>query len=117
MGKDILSESFSRLKEAFLDHFDPPTMQKGRLASAILPTISRTTLTSAPWVTSTTAFASITSQSAAKISSGSAKTTGPGRPEHATLKALAIYSGIRSARSISATHFASGSNIFLYSIS
>ena len=36
--------------------------------------------------------------------SGKAITTGPGRPDMATLKARATYSGMRSARSICATH-------------
>ena len=40
------------------------------------------------------------------MSSGSASTTGPGRPAHAVVNARATYSGIRSARSIWATHFA-----------
>ena len=40
------------------------------------------------------------------MSSGSATTTGPGRPDVATAKARAMSSGTRSARSICVTHFA-----------
>ncbi len=40
------------------------------------------------------------------MSSGSARTTGPGRPCSAVWKARATYSGNRSARSTSAAHFA-----------
>ncbi|CFE04113.1 Uncharacterised protein [Bordetella pertussis] len=40
------------------------------------------------------------------VSSGSASTTGPGRPLVATAKARAMNSGIRSVRSICATHLA-----------
>ncbi len=40
------------------------------------------------------------------MSSGSARTTGPGRPDIATRYACATYSGIRSARSICAAHLA-----------
>ncbi len=46
------------------------------------------------------------------MSSGRASTTGPGRPEVATWKARETISGIRSARSICATHFAIGPNIW-----
>ena len=42
------------------------------------------------------------------MSSGSASTTGPGRPEVATWKARETNSGAREASSISSTHFASG---------
>ena len=42
----------------------------------------------------------------ASMSSGSASTTGPGRPCIATWKARATYSGRRSASWISPTHFA-----------
>ena len=43
---------------------------------------------------------------AASMSSGSASTTGPGRPAHAVVNARATSSGIRSTRSICATHLA-----------
>jgi len=45
------------------------------------------------------------------MSSGSASTTGPGRPAHAVENARATYSGTRSTRSICATHFAIGPNM------
>ena len=50
--------------------------------------------------------ASGTSTSDASMSSGSATTTGPGRPDVATAKARAMSSGTRSARSICVTHLA-----------
>ena len=40
------------------------------------------------------------------MSSGSASTTGPGRPAIAVWKAWLTYSGMRSTRSICATHLA-----------
>ena len=45
------------------------------------------------------------------ISSDSAITTGPGRPDMATSTAWATISGMRLASSICVTHFASGLNI------
>ena len=45
---------------------------------------------------------------AAKTFSGSEITTGPGRPDIATENALVMISGIRSAVSISTTHFEIG---------
>ncbi len=42
------------------------------------------------------------------MSSGSASSTGPGRPAVAVWKAWLTYSGMRSARSICATHLVSG---------
>ena len=45
------------------------------------------------------------------ISSDSAMTTGPGRPETATSTAWATISGMRLAWSIWVTHFAKGLNI------
>ena len=45
------------------------------------------------------------------MSSGSASTTGPLRPDVAQWNAWLMYSGVRSARSIEATHFAIGPNI------
>jgi hypothetical protein len=50
--------------------------------------------------------ASAQSARADSMSSGTAKTTGPGRPDIAIRYACATYSGIRSARSICAAHFA-----------
>ena len=40
------------------------------------------------------------------MSSGSAKTTGPGRPDSAVFQARARYSGMRAGSLISATHLA-----------
>ena len=45
------------------------------------------------------------------MSSGSASTTGPGRPLVAVEKARTISSGTRSALSICATHLAIGPNM------
>ncbi len=45
--------------------------------------------------------------------SGSASTTGPGRPERANWNARAMYSGSRSVVSTSATHLARPPNICL----
>ncbi|KAI1690892.1 hypothetical protein DdX_22239 [Ditylenchus destructor] len=45
------------------------------------------------------------------MSSGSAITTGPGRPLVATFHARATYSGMRRASSIRVAHLASGANI------
>ena len=45
------------------------------------------------------------------MSSGNASTTGPRRPDVATWNARATYSGMRSALSMRAAHFASGANI------
>ena len=50
--------------------------------------------------------ASGTSTTSVSMSSGSARTTGPGRPDVATAKARATSSGTRAASSICATHFA-----------
>ena len=50
--------------------------------------------------------ASATSTLSVSMSSGSAMTTGPGRPCVATWKARLTISGMRSARSISTTHLA-----------
>jgi hypothetical protein len=51
------------------------------------------------------------------MSSGSASTTGPGRPEVATANARAMSSGIRSASSICAAHLASGAKNAVWSTS
>ena len=51
------------------------------------------------------------------MSSGRPSTTGPGRPEVASWKARLTNSGMRSARSISATHFATSPKNALKSIS
>ena len=58
------------------------------------------------------AGASGTSDSSLSMSSGRATTTGPGRPEAATVHARAITSDTRSADSISVTHLASPPNIW-----
>ena len=50
--------------------------------------------------------ASATSACVVSMSSGNASTTGPGRPDMAVRYACATYSGMRSARSICAAHFA-----------
>ncbi len=57
-------------------------------------------------------FASATSDSSTSMSSGSASTTGPGRPEVATWKARETSSGIRPGSSICSTHFAIGPNMW-----
>ncbi len=54
--------------------------------------------------------ASGTSTCWVSMSSGSATTTGPGRPEHATRKARATSSGRRAGSSTSTAHFASVPN-------
>ena len=54
------------------------------------------------------ARASETSVRSTSMSSGSATTTGPGRPLQATLKARATISGRRRASSTSVAHLASG---------
>jgi len=51
------------------------------------------------------------------MSSGSASTTGPGRPEVATWKARLTYSGMRRASSIWSTHLAWVPNMWRKSIS
>ena len=56
-------------------------------------------------ITAGPATASVAAES---TSSGSATTTGPGRPVRATAKARATSSGMRSAASISTAHLASG---------
>ncbi len=60
-------------------------------------------------VTGASSAASTRSRS---TSSGSASTTGPGRPDSATWNARATYSGMRRASAISAAHFASPPNIW-----
>ena len=70
-------------------------------------------MSSAPGLGCTTwnAGASGASLEAASMSSGSASTTGPGRPAQAVVNARATSSGIRSTRSICATHLLKGPNI------
>ena len=60
---------------------------------------------------------SIASTSSRSMSSGSASTTGPGRPAVATRKARATYSGMRRASSIRAAHLAIGPKKAAMSIS
>ncbi len=51
--------------------------------------------------------ASATTAASVSMSSGSAMTTGPGRPEVATWKARLTISGMRAGSSISVAHLAS----------
>ena len=62
--------------------------------------------------TASTRGASSHATFALSTSSGSASTTGPGRPEIARRHSRATYSGMRSGRSIGAAHFATGPNIW-----
>ena len=56
--------------------------------------------------TGSQAVASGTTTRSVSMSSGSAITTGPGRPLHATWKARDTISGMRAGSSISVAHFA-----------
>ena len=67
---------------------------------------------SAGWVsTGSKGSASATLAVSVSMSSGSAITTGPGRPLVATWKARETSSGMRAGSSISVAHLASGPNV------
>ncbi len=92
-------------------HGWPPTIASGR--SAPSSSARARASSAAPGAACAAAYgdASGTSAVSARTSSGSASTTGPGRPEVATRKARAVSSGMRSTWSTCATHFASGPNM------
>ena len=110
-GSSFASQKAAMSSAACALHLPPPTITSGRSAWS-----SRSrSCSSSSWpgcvCTGRYGPGSATSTSSTSMSSGSASTTGPGLPAVATLKARASSSGIRSAVSICATHFAIELNI------
>ena len=86
----------------------PPARISGRSAAASSRRVSATSAGDGDAFGTATAGPGTPSAGPDSMSSGSAMTTGPGRPESATAKARATISGMRSASSISVAHLASG---------
>ena len=89
----------------------PPTIASGRSDAVSNSRMRARACGAGPDAARTTGAASGASVASTSMSSGSASTTGPGRPPRAVSKARATSSGMRSARSISNTHLARRPNI------
>ena len=88
-------------------HREPPRSTIGAVASCSLRSSSVILSAAGSISTGENGGASTTSAVSTNMSSGSAITTGPGRPEVATKNAREMISGMRAASSISTAHLAS----------